>query len=73
MVYPVTTWMDLDGMMLGEINQIKTNAVWSYLYIESEKQTNSKKKKRSDLWLAGLGGSGGGTGGRWSRGTNFQL
>ena len=26
-----TTWIDLKGIMLSEINQTKTNTVWSYL------------------------------------------
>ena len=30
----VTTWMDLEGIMLSEISQRKTNTVCSHLYIE---------------------------------------
>ena len=30
----VTTWMDIEGIMLSEISQTKTNTVWSYLYLE---------------------------------------
>ena len=29
------TWIELESIMLGEINHIKTNTVWSHLYVES--------------------------------------
>ena len=29
-------WRDLEGIMLSETGQAKTNAVWSYLYGESK-------------------------------------
>ena len=32
-----TTWMDLEGIMLSEISQRKTNAVCYHLYVESKK------------------------------------
>ena len=28
----VTTWMDLEGLMLSEISQRKTNTIWSLTY-----------------------------------------
>ena len=31
-----TTWIDLDGIMLGEISQRKTNTVCPHLYMESK-------------------------------------
>ena len=31
------TWMDLEGIMLSEISQRKTNTVWYNLYVESKK------------------------------------
>ena len=31
------TWMDLEGIMLSEIRQRKTNTVWYHWYIKSEK------------------------------------
>ena len=31
------TWMDLEGIMLSEISQKKTNTVWHHLYVESKK------------------------------------
>ena len=36
--------MDLEGVMLSEISQKKTNTVWSHLYMESTK----KKKKEEE-------------------------
>ena len=38
----VTTWMDLEGIMLSEISQTKTNTVLSHLYVES------KNKREAD-------------------------
>ena len=32
-----TTWMDLEGIMLSEICETKTNTVWYHLYVESKK------------------------------------
>ena len=34
------TWMDLEGIMLSEISQTKTNVLCYHLYVESKKQTN---------------------------------
>ena len=31
------TWMDMEGIMLSEISQRKTNTVWYHLYVESKK------------------------------------
>ena len=31
------TWMDLEGIVLSEISQRKTNTVWYHLYVESKK------------------------------------
>ena len=28
-----TTWLDLEGIMLNEINQTETNIVYYYLYV----------------------------------------
>ena len=41
----VTTWLDLEGIMLSEINQRKTNTVWSHLYMESKKKPTTTNKK----------------------------
>ena len=32
----VTTWMDMEGIMLSEVRQRKTNTVCFYLYVESK-------------------------------------
>jgi len=31
-----TTWMDLEGIMLSEISQRRTNTIWSHLYVKSK-------------------------------------
>ena len=45
------TWMDLESIMLGEINQTeKGNTVWYHLYVESKKHkklVNIIKKKQT--------------------------
>ena len=35
----VTRWMDLEGTMLIEVSQSKTNTVWSHLHVESKQNT----------------------------------
>ena len=35
--------MDIEGIMLSEISQKKTNAVWSHLYVESKQNKINKK------------------------------
>ena len=32
-----TTWMDLEGITLSEVNQRKTNTICFYLYVEYKK------------------------------------
>ena len=32
------TWLDLEGIVLSEINQRKTNTVYSHFYVKSNKQ-----------------------------------
>ena len=41
----MTTWMDLEGIMLSERTQRKTNTICFHLYVESKKQNNNKKKQ----------------------------
>ena len=44
------TWMDLEGIMLSEIRQKKTNTVWYHLRVESKKYNtlvNITKKKQT--------------------------
>ena len=42
------TWMDLEGIMLSEISQRKTNTICYHLYVESKKYIKlvNKTKKR---------------------------
>ena len=40
----VTTWMDLEGMILSETGQRKTNMVQSHLYVESKTKPKPKSK-----------------------------
>ena len=45
-----TTWMYLEGIMLSEISQRKTNTVWYHLCVESKKYNklvNIRKKKQT--------------------------
>ena len=37
--------MKLEGIMLNEISQAKTNAAWYHLYVESKKARKEKKIK----------------------------
>ena len=49
--------MELEGIMLSEKSQRKTNNVWSHLYMESKKQnktkTNSEREIRDRRWGEG--------------------
>ena len=38
--------MDLDGIMLSEVSQRKTNTVWFPLYVESKKNKKERKKRK---------------------------
>lgn len=38
----VTTWVDLEGIMLRDISQRKTNTIWPYLYVDSKKEKKTK-------------------------------
>ena len=55
------TWMDLEGITLSKISQIKTNTVGiNYMWkLEKAGQTH---RKRAELWLPGAGG---GEGRKW--------
>ena len=56
----VTTWMDLEGIMLIEISQRKTKTIWFNLYVEFEKQsksTNITKQKQSHRFRVQIGGN----------------
>ena len=64
------TWMDLEGIMLSEINQRKSNTIPYYLYVESKKYNklvNKTKKKHTHRereqtsiyqWAKGRGNTG---------------
>ena len=43
-------WMNLEGIMLNEISQRKTNTVWYHLYVKSKKiqQCTESNKKEAD-------------------------
>ena len=42
-----TTWMDLEGIMLSEISQRKTNTIWFHSYVESKKQNKTNKQNKN--------------------------
>ena len=53
------TWMDLEGIMLSEISQRKTNTIWYHLYVESKeynKLVNMTKKKLTHRYGEQTGG-----------------
>lgn len=65
----VTTWMNLEGLMLSEISQTeKDNTVWPHSHVESKK-TQLQKLSR---WVVSRGGQWG-NGWGWLNGTDFQL
>ena len=39
--------MDIEGIMLSETSQTKTDTVWSYLYVESETKIQTKMNLRT--------------------------
>ena len=67
--------MDLEGIILSEISQTKTNTVWYHLYMESKKYNklvNITKKRETHRYREQTngcqcgGGGGGNTGvGKW--------
>ena len=73
-------WMDLEGIMLSEISQRKTNTVWYHLYVESKKYNrlvNITKKRQTHRYRAQTSGyQGGGEGhyrGRGVGGANYWV
>ena len=79
-ILPVAaTWIDLEGIMLSEIRQRKTNTIWFHLYMKS-KEEKQAKQKQTHRYREQTGGchKGEGLGDEWNRwrglrGTNFQL
>ena len=45
----IIIWVDLEGIMLSEISQRKTNTVLSYLYVDSKKQNEQTKQNENRL------------------------
>ena len=43
----VTTWMDLECIMLSEISQTKTNTVRFHSYVYFKKQTNKETENQN--------------------------
>ena len=66
----MTTQMDLEGIMLSEISQTKTNTLLYYLYVESKKAKLVKTESRMVI-TRGLGV--GELERRWTKYTNLQL
>ena len=66
-----TTCLNVEGIMLSEISQRKTNTAWYYhLYVESKKaklrETESRVVVPGDWRVEGMESY-------WSKGTDFQL
>ena len=68
----VTTWIDLEGIMLSEVSQIeKDKSCITHLYVESKNQnkwTNITKQKQSHRYREQIGGLQ--KGGVWGEGRN---
>ena len=47
--------MDIEGIVLNEISQIKTNTMWFHLYVESK---NKEKVNKENKWLGARGEGG---------------
>ena len=43
-----TTWMELEGIMLKEISETKTDTIWSHLHVKQGKQLIDTEDR---LWL----------------------
>ena len=70
-----TTWMDLEGIMLSEISQRKTNTVCYQLYVEYKEKNRSRLIQRTNRWLSEwwVSGDMGEIDKRGLTSTNFQL
>ena len=53
----LTAYMDLEGMMLSEISQWKTNTVWSHLYVNL-KRNKTKLIDTENRWMVAARGDG---------------
>ena len=43
-----TVWMDLENIMLSETSQTKTNTIWFHACVQSNEQTELKRKPETD-------------------------
>ena len=43
-----TAWIDLEGIMLIEVRQRKTNTIWFHSYVESKEQNKWINKTETD-------------------------
>ena len=62
--------MDLEGIMLSEISQRKTNSVWYHLYVESKKE---RKKELIDTEVGGRQRQGLGEGGQKVQNSIYKI
>ena len=46
-----TTWMDIEGIMLSEIRQRKTNTIGYHLYVESNEQNKMTYRIETEAWI----------------------
>ena len=43
-----TIWMDLENIMLSEMSQLNTSAIWLHSYVEFNEQTKLTSKTETD-------------------------
>ena len=67
--------MDLEGIMLSEMSQTEIDKYCTYMWNLKETHPTKLigKEVRFVVPRVGIEGGGGGTGGKWSEGTNVQL
>ena len=68
----VTTWMDMEGIMLSEISQRKANDVCYHLYVESKKSP-TQNQRVCGMVVPGLGMRTGENEGMLFKCTNLRL
>ena len=74
----VTTWMDLEGIVLSEVRQRQKPILYDLIYMwnlkkkKNQKQKNETKAIDTENRLMVARGRGG-NGWRWSKATDFQL
>ena len=61
----VTTWMDVEGIVLSEISQRKRNTIWFHSYEESKNQNKHTKQKQTLKYREQTGGC--------QRGRDFRM